>query len=89
MCEQLHRGFEGQRDNLRDEMTEPTCTITLYVAAVMARFLTSKLFSLIQAETMGWKYGSVLDVSCCQFLPGLEKYSQPEIIVVMVNRPHS
>ena len=40
-------------DNLRDEMTEPTCTTTLYVAAVMARFLTSKLFSLIQAETIG------------------------------------
>lgn len=32
--------------------------MTLYVAAVMARFLTSKLFSLIQAETIGWKYGS-------------------------------
>jgi hypothetical protein len=55
----------------------------------MARFLTSKLFSLIQAETIGWKYGSVLQVSCCQSLTGLEEYSQPEIIVVMVKRPHS
>lgn len=25
----------------------------------MARFLTSKVFSEIQAETIGWKYGSV------------------------------
>jgi len=45
-------------NGLRDEMTEPTCTITLYDAAVMARFWTSKVFSLIQAETIGWKYGS-------------------------------
>lgn len=76
-------------DHLRDEMTEPTCTTTLYVAAVMARFLTSKLFSLIHAETIGWKYGSVIRVSCYNLQLGIEKYSQPEIIVVMVKRPHS
>jgi hypothetical protein len=88
MCEQIVPRSENG-DNLRDEMTEPTCTITLYVAAVMARFLTSKLFSLIQADTIGWKYGSVIRVSFCQSVSSLEEYSQPEIIVVMVNRPHS
>jgi hypothetical protein len=29
------------------------------VAAVIAPFLTSKVFSDLQAETMGWKYGSI------------------------------
>lgn len=39
-------------------MSDPIWTMTLYVAAVIARFFTSKVFSLIHDETIGWKYGS-------------------------------
>lgn len=43
--------------NSRDEITDPICTMTLYVAAVRALFLTSNVFSEIHADTIGWKYG--------------------------------
>lgn len=38
-------------------MIDPICTTTLYVAAVIARFCTSNVFSEIHADTIGWKYG--------------------------------
>lgn len=61
----------------------------------MARFLTSKEFSEIQAETMGWKYGSErLHVSLLLSIfdgrhSERKKNIHPLIIVVIANRPHS
>jgi hypothetical protein len=39
--------------NSRDEIIDPICTITLYVAAATALFLTSNVFSEIHADTIG------------------------------------
>ncbi len=59
------------------------------MAAVIARFFTSNVFSETQAETMGWKYGSMLK----SMLGSVERKGyvdlHPDIKVISENRDQS